>query len=287
MIAGDMVVMSTIRYTMKESDKIEKQIEQIAVPIIQAADAVGKAIPEVIEQLNEVLPSIVDNIGRVVGAIGLALSTIHKPLLKKIVEVAEKWQIERKADVTLMAENGWYPNWFTFFYTPSRKAESIDEIMSMHLNENWDDITSQILKLCPKRNHILGNAFNLHKSGNYIAAIPLFLSQADGICCESILKSFLFTENKVEENTNNLIDAGKIEANMLTDVFLEPFKLKNHHKAGVSKYSQTAKARAPSRNGILHGHRKHLDYGTEINSLKYFSLLSFIVFSTKELIETT
>jgi hypothetical protein len=36
---------------------------------------------------------------------------------------------------------------------------------------------------------------------------------------------------------------------------------------------------APNRNGILHGSRKHLDYGTEVNSLRPFhcSPLSFIV----------
>ncbi len=74
---------------------------------------------------------------------------------------------------------------------------------------------------------------------------------------------------------------------MLTDIFLEPFKLKNHHNAGISKSSVQAKSKAPNRNGILHGHRKHLDYGTEINSLKCFSLLSFIVYSTKEVIVKT
>jgi hypothetical protein len=35
---------------------------------------------------------------------------------------------------------------------------------------------------------------------------------------------------------------------------------------------------APNRNGILHGSRKHLDYGTEVNSLKALSLLAFVVY---------
>lgn len=89
----------------------------------------------------------------------------------------------------------------------------------------------------------------------------------------------------MSENIDKLIDDEKIQTDMFTELFLSPFKLKNHHNAGVSKSSKSAKKLAPSRNGILHGHRKHLDYGTEINSLKCFSLLSFVVFSTKEILK--
>lgn len=221
------------------------------------------------------------------------ISTAYRPLFEqvnttfaKVIEAAQRWQEARKEDVIVMADSGWYPNWFTFFYTPETEPSSIDELMSMHLNENWEDITQKILGLCQNRTHILETAFDLHKSGNYIASIPLFLAQADGICCES-LKSFLFTGNETEERIKELVDNGQIETNMLTNLFLEPFKLKNHHNAGISKHSAQAKNKAPNRNGILHGHRKHLDYGTEINSLKCFSLLGFITYSTKEIISNT
>ena len=48
--------------------------------------------------------------------------------------------------------------------------------------------------------------------------------------------------------------------------------------AGIKKSSESAKALAPNRNGILHGSRKHLDFGTERNSFKAFSLLAFLAF---------
>ena len=92
---------------------------------------------------------------------------------------------------------------------------------------------------------------------------------------------------EVEEKILELIEQGEVSSSILTNVFLEPFKLKNHHNSGISKHSQAAKDKAPNRNGIIHGHRKHLDYGTEINSLKCFSLLSFVVYSTKEIINET
>lgn len=270
---------------MNNFEKLSAKIDQMTAPVRQIADTLNKVVPPYIQKLNKAMVPAVRRINEITKALEPFFSQLNSTL-QKMAEAAQKWQVARKEDVTVMANNGWYPNWLTFFYTPEKKPESLDELMSLHLNNNWDDITSKILELCPNRSYILKNAFNLHKSGNYIAAIPLFLAQADGICCES-LKSFLFTGSDTEEKIKKLIDNGKIEVDMFTDIFLEPFKLKNYHNAGISKSSQSAKNKAPNRNGILHGHRKHLDYGTEINSLKCFSLLSFVVYSTKSLINKT
>jgi len=266
---------------MDDLKRTLEKIRQITTPIQEINDRLNQAIPPYIRKLNEALDPTIRNLHKALKA--------HQPFfdrmactLIKMQEAASRWQKARKSDIAEMAENGWYPNWFTFFYTPETEPESVDKLMCMHINADWEELIHKIIEVCPDRKHILENAFDLHSSGNYIAAIPLFLAQADGICCES-LKSFLFTGNDTEEKIKALIDSSKIEANMFTNIFLEPFRLKNHHNAGISKSSLQAKSKAPNRNGILHGHRKHLDYGTEINSLKYFSLLSFIVYTTKEL----
>ncbi|MEO9653723.1 hypothetical protein [Marinomonas sp.] len=273
---------------MSDIDRIIKQIEYLTAPARQAAEAMNKVIPPQIQRLHETMSPAIQRINEITHAFQPYISQLNATMAKmaKIAEHAQLWQEARKQDVTIMAENGWYPNWYTFFYSPEHEPESLDELMINHLNENWDEISSKIIELCPNRNHILENAFALHKSGNYIASIPLLISQADGICCET-LKSFLFTGNQTEEKILELIENDEISENILTNIFLEPFKLKNHHNVGISKHSKTAKDKAPNRNGIIHGHRRHLDYGTETNSLKCFSLLSFVVYSTKELINET
>jgi hypothetical protein len=43
----------------------------------------------------------------------------------------------------------------------------------------------------------------------------------------------------------------------------------------MKKSGDKDKKKGPNRHGILHGYREHLDYGTELNSLKSFSLLAF------------
>lgn len=267
---------------MNDFDRVLKQINQLTAPVRKITDTLNKVIPPYVQILNEALGPTVQRLNEITKAYEPFFSQINATLAKA-AEAAKKWQIARKEDVTVMAENGWYPNWYTFFYYPETPIDSLDELMERHLEENWGEITAKILKHCSNRKHILENAFELHKRGNYVASIPLFFAQADGICNEG-LKSFLFTGNETQEKLNELIEKGEIEANMFTDIFLEPFKLKNHHNAGISKSSFAAKSKAPNRNGILHGHRKHLDYGTKMNSLKAFSLLSFIVYTVKDVI---
>ena len=270
---------------MDDLERVQKQIDQLTAPVRQVTKTLNKVMPPYIKKINEVMGNTAHQLDKISKAYEPFITQVNATVTK-IAKAAHKWQIARKEDVTVMAENGWYPNWYTFFYSPKEPPSSLDELMIMHLEENWEDLSMEILKHCHNRKHILENAFELHKSGNYVAAIPLFLSQADGICCE-VLKSFLFSGNETEEKIKELIDQGEIEINMFTDIFLEPFKLKNHHNAGISKASEAAKGKAPNRNGIMHGHRKHLDYGTKINSLKCFSLLSFVVYTTKDLINET
>lgn len=270
---------------MNEVDQVLKQIDQLTAPFRQVTSTLNKVISPHVQRLNEALGPTVQRLNEITKAYEPFFSQINATLTKA-AEAAKKWQIARKEDVTVMADNGWYPNWYTFFYYPEIPISSLDELMERHLEENWDEITAEILKYCSNRKHILENAFELHKQENYVASIPLFFAQADGICSE-VLKSFLFTENKTQEKLDERIEKGEIEANMFTDIFLEPFKLKNHHNAGISKSSPEAKSKAPNRNGILHGHKKHLDYGTKMNSLKAFSLLSFVVYTVKDLINET
>jgi len=202
-------------------------------------------------------------------------------LLPKLVERAKEWQKAQKQNVIEMAQRGWFPNWFTFDYVPEQDVTDLDELMTMHLNESWDEIVSCIIARCPKRKHILETSFVLHKSRNYIASVPLFIAQADGIFCEEI-KTFLFAGDKPKEVLEQLVDSGELQKGFFEDILLEPYKIKTQFSEGVKKSTKQDKTKAPNRNGILHGHRKHLDYGTEKNSLKAFSLLAFVVFSTKD-----
>ncbi|MCB2141188.1 hypothetical protein KQH27_00605 [bacterium] len=187
------------------------------------------------------------------------------------VAIKESW---KKA-----SEFGWYFNWETplssCIEVTKNGPEKLDSFMEMHLEYDWEKLTTKIIELCPDRSIILKEAFSLHNEGRYIASIPLFLSQTDGICAQ-YLGAFLFSEHpKRAEQIDSLPEKGESKS---LDVFLSLLKDKNQYSKGIGQNSITHKEKGPNRNGILHGSRKHLDYGTKINSLKCFSLLSYTVF---------
>lgn len=212
------------------------------------------------------------------------LSAIQKALPEGIEQLAKKareWQEKQKQDVRFMAENGWYPNSLLFFYHPSNEEiNNLDALMTSFFDESWDELTKQIINLCQNRKHILETAFKLHKERNYIASIPLFISQSDGVCGEEFGSFFTKNNNKPKASEQIIkdFDEGVLDKGFFGEILLEPLKLKS---SPISQHS-SKKSKGPSRHGILHGDKKHLKYGTKVNSYKALSFLAFIVFTTKE-----
>lgn len=260
--------------TLKPYSELANQIAEKMRPTMLAIDQIRKQFEPVIIHISTALQAWVKENAHVFEAI------------QKCAEQARAWQEHQKQNVVVMAERGWFPNWYTFFYEPEEKASDIDSLMSMHLIDCWEEMTEKIIELCPNREHILKAAFKLHIEENYIASIPLFISQADGIFCEEI-KTFLFAGDKPKDVLEMMLETGDLQRGFFEDILLEPYKIKTQFSEGVRKFSGNDKKKAPNRSGILHGHRKHLDYGTELNSLKSLSLLAFVVFSTKDTFNKT
>jgi len=178
---------------------------------------------------------------------------------------------------TAAATHGWYVN----ADTPASMRQAIaagkdvlDQYMIEHLEEDWNEISESVISSYPERREILECAFRLHVDGCYIASIPLMLAQTDGICAQ-VLGAHLFTD---QEDREAKLAKMASNADTFMGLLLEILGLKTQFSAGISKHSPARKALAPNRNGILHGSRKHLDYGTKVNSLKTFSLLAFVAF---------
>ncbi|WP_249553751.1 hypothetical protein [Shewanella sp. 10B] len=151
--------------------------------------------------------------------------------------------------------------------------ECLDNYMVEEMTCNYIDIKKSLIKSHPEREHILSAAFYLHEQDNWIASIPLFLSQTEGIFSENV-GAMLFSEHEQRKERLKAIFDSKAEQCML---FLSaPFETKNQFSAGISSASDSKKRNGPNRNGIMHGSRKHLDYGTKVNSFKCISLLSFV-----------
>lgn len=128
------------------------------------------------------------------------------------------------------------------------------------------------MEFYPERKEILRTAFDLHLKGNYVASIPLFLAQAYGICTKE-LDSHLFGGIEERDKIHEMLRNGELTTRNILDLFLRPLR------AG------TEEGKELNINGILNGSNKYLDYGTELNSFKAFSLLAFVVFFIKYVIK--
>lgn len=204
---------------------------------------------------------------------------------RKAILVAQQWQEQKKIEVSVMAESGWFPNWYTFFYHPKAEINSLDDFMISHMDECWSEIQKKMLEFCPHRKHILESIFKLHDQENYIASIPLIFTQADGICGEEYTYFFSTDPNTKKKAADDILekyDGGNIKLNMFSEFLLEPFKTKLQLTNGSSKSSKSFKSKGPNRHGIIHGSRKHLDYGTKVNGYKALSFLAFLIYTTKD-----
>ena len=121
-------------------------------------DAIGE-FRGIMIALGKVIQARVEEMRPAIETIALAVEEFrakYAPLFKQfaetigsaIVEIAKRakaWQEEQKISVSFMAEHGWFPNWFTFFFHPEKKYSTLDDFMIAHMDENWNEIKKRYL----------------------------------------------------------------------------------------------------------------------------------------------
>ncbi|MEL0654559.1 hypothetical protein V6257_05945 [Pseudoalteromonas issachenkonii] len=184
-----------------------------------------------------------------------------------------------------LAEYGWFLHWYISTEIEEiipKGAKKVDKYMITETESYLAYIFEKVISLYPHRKHILDAALDLHNKGNYIASIPLTLAQADGIFEEKTSK-FLFIMKQRKNVLEQLISS---DLSNLDDVSLSPLLEKLNSSLPIrSNDIRDLKKSAPNRHGILHGDQKHLDYGTQINSLKCITLLAHVA-NTFEKLDT-
>lgn len=140
------------------------------------------------------------------------------------------------------------------------KIEEADTKMADHYRENYVQIIRRIISRHKDRKSIIEESSQAHKSQMYFASTILFISQADGICDGTI---FVRADKKlstiVKEQTPDIVyeTLGKQSA------------IDEDTRITESSYYSEL-----NRHNVMHGLK--FDYGTELNSLKALSLLSFV-----------
>lgn len=199
--------------------------------------------------------------------------------LVKIGSVVADWTVRQQKMVINMSEEEWFP-FEMCLMKPPKANQNISDFMMERIDFFYDSLKEEILMDHNKRSHILKVAFDLFEQDNFIASIPLMLTQIDGICFDHF-KTFYFTAE-----TKNI----KKFPGMLQEKFSSQEHewiyntlrqvIDNASKKFISmRFSHIDEVDAISvlnRGGILHGHSKFLEYGNKINAYKVLSLLFYV-----------
>jgi len=195
-------------------------------------------------------------------------------IIAQIKAGLERYETLQKNDGFIkLASLGWYINggmtlahaaWLMDLAI-AKKVSKINNDLIIHYNEEMKERARAFEKGNYKRSLIIKEGIDCHLLGKYNASVSLFLSQADGISTGLLfktkdkkkeLKKFVAEErdNKFFGDILNVI----LRVNKIDEYFSKDFD----SSTGLNRHA------------VLHGY--DTDFGTELNSLKAFSLLLFV-----------
>lgn len=188
-----------------------------------------------------------------------------------------------RAVATKAALHGWFigpllPLSFTRDLEALEDGEAIDALFAENYREDWAEVEQLVLERLPARSHLLGEAFAAHREKRYALSIPVFLTQAEGLC-DDVLKGrgHLFSTKaaRVQDRIRLMEDLLAQEDSRYVEAILEPLRASLPSSAPIHLWE--ASRDTFNRNAILHG--RDTDYATELNSLRCISLIDYLTWT--------
>lgn len=188
---------------------------------------------------------------------------------------------KRREAILAMSELGWFPFEESIASIPL-SMDSIDEYMVSVIKENYEKIKVNILEKYTERKEILECAFRLIEDGNDIAAIPLLLTQIDGIS-KDVFGMYYFTGSRIPEKKMSLPVHLKNRRGEIGEHAYDLLKsiIEKANDSFISDGFEKLKGEVNSinilnRSGILHGDKDFINYWERPNSYKVLSLLFYV-----------
>lgn len=235
----------------------------------------GSAFPFTVTWPEELLGPLQESLSGV-----SLLQEVQKEWEKVRVQIQQNLQDhQRNLPLLLgfMAENSWYPdfeiplNEFRGLEQPAgqQDIQTIDAFLSSYFRTNHQIIETNLCQMFPHRTRILQAAFDAFRLGNHVLDIPVFLAQADGISYEILNKNFFTKRHSIRAARTYVSDPSFGD---YAQMLLEPL----HAVGSIRKNTQDLPVNfnGLNRHKVMHGN--DVAYGSELNSLKAISLLSYL-----------
>lgn len=188
---------------------------------------------------------------------------------------------KRRQAILSMSKMGWYPFEESIRSIPL-VIGSIDEFMIGVIDDNYATLKAEILENHSERREILQCTFKLFEDGNDIAAIPLLLTQIDGIT-KDLFGMYYFTPSRKPTKKvpfpKYLMQEGEKIGEHAYDLLKVIFENANEAfiSDGFEKLGDEVNTlNILNRNGILHGEKAFLNYWEKPNIYKVISLLLYV-----------
>lgn len=175
-----------------------------------------------------------------------------------------------KISLDILADYGWYISRdmrLLDIFSHAGKAllnnkKGVDEAMLTYYKGSVKQIITKLIFNYPERKGILTEALECHKKKQYSASILILLSQADGIVQGNLFKIAKDKVNLKKVLSENQSSEYLVEVLSKVRGIDSVISNKSNYKSDLNRHE------------IMHGLTN--DFGTELNSLKALSLISFI-----------
>lgn len=264
---GQSALRSVLDELQSTIDAQQQQMREIADAL-----AIPKHLSEVMAGWSQELNRLRDEAAGWFERLAPEISSIASA----VAEVIRELPHSTRRDLKVLARHGWYLDPDLPMSAPGKIADAIaegqvadaNEALVEYFRDRKAGIRDRLVATFPHRREFIEDALDAHDAGKYTLSVPVFLSQADGICVERT-GGHLFIAEAKRPQTAAYVDGVPDE---YMAALLSP--LAETHPISVSARDRPRDFDGLNRHQVLHG--ESLSYHTEANSLKALSLLSYL-----------
>lgn len=194
-------------------------------------------------------------------------------------KILDQLDVRERGALVLLGKRGWYlDSEFTYLHLNNiaeaireDRINEVDETLCDYYESRLSEIESALLSRHPHRERFLRDAILAHREGKYTLSVPVFLTQADGICNE-LVGCGLYSRQK-GRGLKRLTDCFSSESMAPTrasivHVLWQPLPI------SAGKEQRANEPDLLYRHAVLHG--EDLTYDTRIQSCRAISLLNCV-----------
>lgn len=191
----------------------------------------------------------------------------------------------------LLAKHGWFLSLFfglsefdAIASAAGQDIKQLEKLLAEAYRTSVEEHVAEIVREFPEREFAIKPAVAAHLRGEYALSVPVFFAQADGICASTVGKHIFTGKQGGERHISSLAteeiaklnlesEEGLMLLTLLEIALWSP--LTEHQPIAFNDARREEMGYSGlNRHCVLHG--ESLDYATETNSLKAFSLLSYV-----------